>query len=259
MDALPENFRGLSYAPSAESAVYFLLGLLWNDIPYQIAFDGFEMNPAHHGYEHTKHLDARARMLRNGEWQQITVEFKLNSSGWPRDIRNKEHLTSVDLLICWEHDDAAVEEYAETILALKDIYSQLPLFRQRELIWDDSQTGKSLPGASPVAELLERFGESAANTVRALIEEWAGFGLVEGGVAEIKFVKGQHTLIRACPYDTKHLILTQHIPRRVFKDLLARFPTQPLKTEQVKIMLEDVTCADAREIAEAVKRSFHRD
>jgi len=258
MDSLPENFRGLAYAPGAESAVYFLLGPLWDHIPYQLAFEEFEVDPARQGYEHTKRLDARAHVRRDdGEWEEITVEFKLHSSGWLRDIQNKEKLTSVDLLICWEHDAAAVEDYAERILALKEIYLQLPRFRQRELIWDPMSTGRPARDATPVPELLQRFREkSAANTVHALIEHWTGFGVVEGGVSEILFLKGQYTVMRACPYDSQHLILTQYAPRSVCRDLLARFPTQPLQTEQVKIMLREITPADAYEIVDGIKETY---
>jgi len=58
------NFGGLAYAPTAERTAYFLLGLLWDHVPCQLAFEEFELNPLHQGYEHKKHLDGPARILR---------------------------------------------------------------------------------------------------------------------------------------------------------------------------------------------------
>ena len=76
----PDDFSGLLYAPNAENGVYLLMGLLWRHIPYQFAFEAFEIDPKKEKYNHTKYLDAKAKLFSGGRWQDVTIEFKLYSS-----------------------------------------------------------------------------------------------------------------------------------------------------------------------------------
>lgn len=93
----PENFSRMLYAPDAEVAVYLLLGLLWKHLPYDLAFEAFEINPNREGYAHTKFLDAKGKILEGGKWRDISIEFKLYSSGLIRDLEKHPALQST----CW--------------------------------------------------------------------------------------------------------------------------------------------------------------
>ena len=69
-----------NYAPSSENALYFMLGLLWEYVPYEFIFDEFEVDPKKKGYSFNKYVDARGKVWEDNQWVEVTIEFKLFSS-----------------------------------------------------------------------------------------------------------------------------------------------------------------------------------
>lgn len=247
--AIPLQFSGLLYAPSSENGVYLLMGLLWEHLPYQFAIEEFEIDPSLEGYDHTKYLDAKAKCYVDGNWKDVTIEFKLYSSGLRRDIDTHPGL-HVDFLICWEHDAPDVEQYAETVIALRDVLDRLPAHERRRVVLYPDRMAKIGRSQVDTRDLLERFSPENRRKVERLLEEWPQ---ARGATAEILFLKGRETVFRACAYTSQHIIVrAKQVSSQACQELIARFRGEKLQ-RTVKLPLDNLPLHDVSEFVELMK------
>ena len=246
MEDLPSDFSGLLFRPGEENAVYLLMGLLWDYLPYQFAFEEFEVNPRERGYDHSKWLDARGKQFKNGEWVKVNFEFKLKSSGLLRDIDKHPNLCA-DFLVCWEHDSPEAEKYVDEVISLKEIYYNLSEDEKESIILKPKQVGKPSLDDVPVDELLERFSDENRPKVEHLCDIWAD---AHGGHTEIIFPWGGETLFRANPGVPNHLTarkspLSDDVKQvllekfgAVSQDCTIRVPLNPLDIDDLDSLIE---------------------
>lgn len=206
---LPNDFTGLMYYPNAENGVYLMMGLLWQYLPHQFAFTTFELDPHKEGLSHTKYLDAKAfvRVDRRGEWKEVRIEFKLNSSGLRSDLKKHPGLRA-DYLICWVHDDLEMEKHVGSVLALEPIYRGLPPEVRNGMILYEATPQKAGREKGSLAGLLQRFSAENRGKVEYILEKWPERRI---GGAEIHFLTGDVTVFRACGYSSQHLIIAVNL------------------------------------------------
>jgi hypothetical protein len=247
-EIIPSDFSGMLYPPSAENGVYLLLGLLLPYLHVQFAFEKFEINPKHEEYEHSKYIDAKAKMFTGDSWKDVSVEFKLYSSGILRDADKYPGLY-VDYLICWEHDALGIEKYAGEVIDLKLIYNSVaPLERNKIIL--NPESSKNFAQHKTIDELLSYFSEEHQEKVLILLEGWPY--QIKGGTAEILFRRDNKTVFRACSYSTQHLILI----KSVMADLMPLFASEfNCKEAQntVKIFLDDLSDEDVKSFLFKIK------
>jgi hypothetical protein len=215
---IPKDFSGLIFAPSEENAVYLLLGLLWSHLPMQIAFASFETDPECYG--HGKWIDARGKRLKDGQWQDVAIEFKCQSSSFMADLTKHRGLT-VDLLICWEHDAPDVNAFVGEVIELRKIFWNLPAEVRHRLILDPDIIDKSkLPKSKhEVADLISKFPGEDKDKVLAMVDYW---GAVVAGSDELKFYAGKNVALRVYSYAKQTII------SRVPSAISERFRTSPI-------------------------------
>lgn len=234
-----KDFSGMLYAPDAEVAVYLLMGLLWNHLPYRLAFEAFELNPNREGHTHTKFLDAKGKLLAEGVWKDVTIEFKLYSSGLVRDLAKHPGL-SVNLLVCWIHDDPSVEAAVDMILELHSVFRSLPADEQSAIILHPDVTLSRCLEPGNVGDLLGRFSEQNQDKVRELIDMWPQ---VKAGSAEVMFLRGKSTVLRACKYSSEHLIVCIPPPGFTLKKIVEEFGGEELQYS-ARLPLNDLEPAE---------------
>jgi hypothetical protein len=86
----PLGFRGMQYAPTSESGVIYLFGLLGLDTGVAVEHLG------------SAFPDCRgSRRGRDGTWRPVAIEFELRSSNFKAHGHDP---AKCDLIVCWEHD-----------------------------------------------------------------------------------------------------------------------------------------------------------
>lgn len=233
MSLPPTDFSGLLYPPDAEVGVYLLMGLLWEYLPQRIVMESFELDPKREGHTHSKYLDAKAKVLADDGWKDVTLEFKLNSSGLLRDLEKHPGL-AVDLIVCWTHDAPAVEPYVGDVLELKSVFWALAKEKRERIIWDPDHVVARGNTPTSTDEILNRFSEANRTKVKKLLALWPQ---VSPGASELRFMLGAVAAFRACAYSSEHLNVAL-LPAGVSRASLAeRFQGKELQTS-VRIPLE---------------------
>lgn len=241
-EEIPTQFSGLMYAPSTENEVYMLTAFLWQYLPYRIVFEQFEVDPKQQGYKHSKWLDARGKRLVKRKWEDITVEFKLYSSGFLRDLERYPGLKvdRANLIICWCDDAPEVADYVDEVISLKPIFFSLPEDERKHIIlYPERTTPDKTSHLSSIDDLLSRFSEANRPKVEKLLELWAQ--LPQAGVAEILFPWGARTILRASAYAIQCITLTEYASKSARRVALSRFEGKTLPgSEQICIPLENI-------------------
>ncbi len=239
-EEIPIEFSGLAYAPSTENEVYMLTAFLWEHLPYKIVFEEFEVDPQRQEYRHFKWLDARGKRLVDGKWENITVEFKLHSSGFLRDLKKYPGLKEdrVNLIICWCDDAPEIRDYVGEVMALKPILFSLPEDERKRIILYPNKSNKLPPESSTIGSLLSQFSEANRPKVEKLLELWPQ--QAQTGVAEILFHRGSKTILRACAYSTEHIIVTEYANESTKGAILSRFEGKMLPSKEVSIPLTSI-------------------
>jgi hypothetical protein len=251
-ETIPPQFSGFLYAPSSENGVYLLMGLLWEYLPNQFAIEEFEIDPHLRGYDHTKYLDARAKYYVDGSWEDVTIEFKLYSSGLRRDVENHPGMYA-DFVVCWEHDAPDIEQHVGKIIALKDIFKNLPEHQRRRIILYPDKPAKVGRSQVEISDLLKRFSMKNREKIERLLTEWPQ---ARGAKAEILFLRGRDTVFRACAYASEHIIVTEWSSEAVCQELIERFKGEQLQTS-VKVPLDSLRLDDISEFVELMEASSY--
>lgn len=252
-EEIPTKFSGLVYAPSTENEVYMLTAFLWQYLPCRMVFEEFEVNPNQQGYGHSKWLDARGKKLVDGKWEDITVEFKLYSSGFLRDLKEHPGLKNdrVNLIICWCDDAPEVREYVNEVISLKPIFFSLPEDeRKRIILYPDKTT--PTPNDPSIDTLLSGFSEANRLKVEKLRELWPQ--QVQAGEAEILFRQGARTILRACPYSWEHIIVREYISQSTRSAILSRFEGKMLPSKEISIPLTSIELSALPEFVDMVAK-----
>jgi len=241
-EEIPIEFSGLAYAPSTENEVYMLAAFLREHLPYKIVFEEFEVNPKQQGYKHSKWLDARGKRLVKGKWEDITIEFKLYSSGFLSDLETHPGLKvdRANLIICWCDDAREVTDYVDEVISLKPIFFGLPEDERRRIIlYPEITTPDKTSQLSSIDDLLSHFSEANRPKVENLLELWPQ--QAQAGVAEILFPWGARTILRVCAYSTEHIIITEYANEGAKGAILSRFEGKTLPgSGQISIPLENI-------------------
>jgi len=190
--------------PSAETAVYLLLGMMWNYIGYQFSFEEFEPSPKKNNYNHTKVLDARGIECINGQWTDVNFEFKLKSSGIFGDLKNHPAFNAT-WVICWLHDAPGIEQYVDRVLCLENIYKSLPENEKNRLISNPDQIVKIVGVKTSIPELVERFSINNRNKVKRFIDLWDH--QIQGGTSEVVLLKDGRPKVRLVAYSSEHVLI----------------------------------------------------
>jgi len=241
-EEIPTEFSGLVYAPSTENEVYMLTAFLWQYLPYRIVLEEFEVNPKQQGYKHSKWLDARGKRLVKGKWEDITVEFKLYSSDFLRDLRKYPGLKAdrVSLIVCWCDDAPEAGDCVDEIISLKPIFFSLPEDKRNHIIlYPERTTPDKTSQLSSIYDLLQRFSEANRPKVEKLLKLWPQ--QAQAGVAEILFPQGARTILRACTYSDEWMIITEYAGESARQTALSRFEGKTLLgSEQISIPLKNI-------------------
>jgi len=248
-ETISPEFSGLLYPPSSENGVYLLMGLLWEHLPYRFAFEEFEVDPNRQGYNHSKWLDARGKVWVDGNWKDVTFEFKLFSSGLRKDVEKQPNLYT-DFLICWEHDAPDVEKYVDEVISLKEIFYTLTEKQRHQIILHPEKLVKTSTSAALIDDLLKRFSEANREKVRYFLNRWPQ---AQGATTEILFLRGKRTVFRACAYSSEHLIVSEPIPEAIRQELVNRFGGTELKTS-IRVPLNSLTPDDLSNFVLIVNR-----
>ena len=238
--------------PSAETAVYLLLGLLWDRIPYQFTFEEFEVSPRKQKYNHTKHLDARGKEFVDGQWVDVNFEFKLKSSGVLSDLRHHPDFHAT-WLICWQHDAPDAEKYVDRVLCLEDIFNKLSEEEKSRLICSPGKIVKLVGVKTPIPELVERFSVSNRGKVERFLELWPFH--VQSGTSEIVLTKNGKPKIRLVAYSSEHVLIKETIPIELRQILINKFSAEEMEVnDKLKILLNKLDNSIIDRIMEVVNR-----
>lgn len=243
----PGSFSGLLYPPNAEVGVYLLMGLLWEHLPVQLAMEAFELDPKREGHAHTKYLDAKAKVNVDGQWTDVTLEFKLHSSGLRQDIKTHPGL-KVDFLVCWIHDAPDIEPFADRILELRSVYKTLSLDDQQRLIRFPDTVPTSPDLEESIEQVLSRFSSDNRRKVQLLVDRWPD---VHPGTAEVLFRYGKSTVFRACAYTSEHLIIGTLPTGMSRESIVAKFGGYEQETT-ARIPLDGLTEDDLQRLVDVL-------
>jgi hypothetical protein len=243
---LPKDFSGMLFAPSEENSVYILLGLLWKYLPLQIAFESFEIDPLGQKYSHTKWLDAKAKVFKNGEWKDVSIEFKTRSSSFRSDLVRHPGV-SADLLICWEHDAPDIKPHFGDIIELRKIYWSLLPEERKKIILEPDLAGKILGANGNLKVLISKLSNNSQAKVKMMIDNWK---TVACGTSEWKFYAGTRIAMRVGAYKKESIQVLFPFAGEV-PDLLEKYNgkrnkggisvlLEPLRNEDVLGILEKV-------------------
>lgn len=247
-----ENITVLNFAPSAETAVYLILGLLWDYIPYKFMFEEFEVDPYRKGYDFKKVVDACGQEWKDGEWIDVNFEFKLKSSGLLRDIQRYPKFYP-DWVICWIHDAKAAEKYTGNVLCLYDIYKSLPENEKNKIMQQPNKTIKKWDDTSTMEELLSRFSHENRRKVNFIIEEWDEY--IPGSSEIILLNKGLRAA-RVCAYSSEYILIKDNIE-------LKEYMKERYKTEKsglsLRLLLKNLDKKDIKEILAKIENFYNLD
>jgi len=241
-----ENTSIFNYAPSSENAVYFLLGLLWEEIPYNFIFDEFEIDPNKKNYGFKKYVDACGKEWKDGKWIEVNFEFKLRSSGLLEDIKKYPNFKP-DWLICWEHDAKAAELYTDNILCLSDIYNSLSDKKQNMTIKNPQHKIKMWNNASTMDDLLSRFSKEIQPKVSFILETWKEY---VPGNSEIILSKSGKTVARVCSYSSEYLLI--HRNKQLIDHVKNKYKTVD-SGYSIRILLKHTSIEEISEILDKIK------
>jgi len=145
-----------------------------------------------------------------------------------------------------------MEQYAGKVIALQDIFNQLPEDQRRKIILYPERSPKLDFAKANVSELLTRFSPENREKVERLTEEWQ---YVEGGLAEIIFKRGKDTVFRACAYASQHIAITAKSPEVVYQELERRFGVvvKPAIEVKVRIPLAELSLDDISDFVKIMK------
>lgn len=91
---IPANFRGLLYAPSTESELGILFGMILPYIkPAMCVVEG-EFQVSDKSWP-----DVKVKILENKRWRSCRVEFEVKSATF---VKHKHNPKDYDMIICWE-------------------------------------------------------------------------------------------------------------------------------------------------------------
>ena len=244
---IPTDFTGLIYAPSLEVELYMLTAFLLPYLPFPLVFEEFELDPRRKGYKHSKYLDAKGRKLVDHKWKEVTIEFKLYSSGFLVDVKRHPTLKNekVNLIICWVHDAPEVERYADEVISLQDILLSLTDEKRKRIILFPDKKSKLTSDTYSMEDLLSYFKSNRLRMER-LLNLWVQHApnSIEPGTSEMKFKRGNRVMFRACSYSSgekEHLLVTPDVGLERRQTILARFHGKLLpKTNQINVPLANI-------------------
>ena len=236
----------LNFAPSAETAVYLILGLLWDYIPYKFMFEEFEVDPYRKGYDFKKVVDACGKEWKDGDWINVNFEFKLKSSGLLSDVKRYPNFNP-DWLICWLHDAKAAEEYSGDILCLYDIYNSLSEDKKNKIMKQPNKNIKNWYDTSTMEELLSRFSQKNIKKVNYILEEWIGY--IPGNSEIILLNKGIRAA-RICAYSSEYILIKNN-PE--LKDYLKKRYKTKKSGLSLRLLLKDLDEKDIKEILKKIE------
>lgn len=245
---IPDDFSGLLYGPSDENGVYLLMGMLWHHLPYKFSIEAFEINPDSEPKARGKWLDARGRWYNGTEWEKATFEFKLQSSGFRKDMQQFSGIY-VDFLICWEHDAPGVGGHVGKVISLREIYNRLPSKERGQIVFYPDQIGKFVATDEEVDRLLAQFSTPSRAKVEALIEHWPQ---ISAGKTELLFKVGRRTAFRAYSYRAESLMVkADYCPSS--RDKLVRQYYGEGMDEGVKIPLAQLPLAEIESLVATIR------
>lgn len=232
--------------PSAESTVYFLLGMLWDHIPYRFFFEEFEVSPTKQNYDHTKVLDARGKEQTSLGWEDVTFEFKLSTSGIFSDLRSHPTFNAT-WFVCWDHEAPAAERYVKRILALKDIFMKLPSSEQNLIIGNPDEVIKVINFKSTLEELVSQFSEHNQAKVVLFIRLWKF--TTRAYQSEIVLLKEGNTMVRINAYSGENIFIKATIPDQLHAKLIDKYGADPYEVNyKLKIQLKSLNAQIIEEI-----------
>jgi hypothetical protein len=254
MEPIPDGFSGLIYPPAEENGVYLLMGLLWNYLPYRFAFEKFEVDPRLQGYDHKKWFDAKGKCHCKGKWKNVTVEFKVLSSGLFKDIQENPTLYC-DFLVCWRHDaaKAVLKGHVGKVLCLEEVFNQLPPETRRMIILEPHGRTKIDRSVTDLPQLLSHFSQENRVKVQTLIELWKD---VVPGKTEICFRKNGRAALRANSFSNGCLVVgdseTFTVSPTAREQLIKRFGASEQK-RSLKILLSRIKLSDLPRLVRIIR------
>lgn len=237
--------------PSAETAVYFLLGMMWNYIGYQFCFEEFEPSPKKNNYNHTKILDARGIEFIDGQWTDVNFEFKLKSSGIFGDLKNHPTFNAT-WVICWQHDAlSAIMQYVERVLSLEDIYCKLPTHEKNRLISNPDQIVKIVGVKTSVPELVDRFSSVNRGKVKHFIDMWKH--QIQGGTSEIILLHDSESKVRLVANSSEHVLIKAVVPIELRQLLVQNYAAEEMEVnDKLKLLLSNLDIPTIETIMETI-------
>jgi hypothetical protein len=249
-DDIPNDFRGLLFEPYQENAVYVLVGLLAQFVPLPIVFESFESDPIKEAYTHGKWIDATGRLLEEGAWKRVAIEFKCRSSGLLRDLKKHQGLRC-DVVICWEHDSPEVDQYVAEVVELKPIYWRLPAEQRRKVIlWPDYNPKQPVDSAS-IDRVIAAFSEDGRIHINGILEVWRYVVVGHGKQPELHFRCGSYTAIRVYRYRNEFMLVKERFAGAIPRTLVERCEASP-NSEGLRFSLARISNDDVREVATRV-------
>lgn len=233
-------------APSAENAVYFLLGLLWEYVPYNFIFEEFEVDPNRRGYKFNKYVDACGKEWKENEWVDVNFEFKLRSSGLLNDIKKYPNFKP-DWLICWEHDAKAAEYYTGKILCLYEIFNSLPNEKKKIILTNPHIRIKNWNKESNMKDLLSRFSNNNRLKVDYILKKWQEYS---PGSSEILLLKKGRTVARICSYSSEYLLFQGN--QKLLQYIKINYSTIN-SGDSIRVLLKNVDKKEIKEILNKIE------
>lgn len=156
------------------------------------------------------------------------------------------------MLVCWIHDETAVESVAARVLELRSVYRSLLREVRDSIILNPSRSLPRLQETGDLPGLLARFSDENRAKVQVLIGRWPE---ISAGSAEVKFLQGTTTVFRACKYSSEHLIVSIPPLGVTLTDVVERFGGQELQTT-VRIPLADLARDKLDQFVEFCRGSY---
>lgn len=245
-----KNIPILNFAPSAETAVYLILGLLWDYIPYKFMFEEFEVDPYRKSYDFKKVVDACGKELKDGEWIDVNFEFKLKSSGLLSDVKRYPNFNP-DWLVCWLHDAKAAENHTDNILCLFDIYQSLPDDSKNTILKQPNKNIKNWYDTSTMEELLSRFSHKNREKVNYILEKWDEY---IPGNSEIILLNRGITAARVCAYSSEYILIKDNTELKEY--MKKRYETEKSGLS-LRLLLKNLDQDDIKEILMKIEGHYN--
>lgn len=237
--------------PSAETAVYLLLGMMWNYLGHHFCFEEFEPNPKKNNYNHTKILDARGIECINGIWTDVNFEFKLKSSGIFGDLKHHPNFNAT-WVICWHHDAlSGIDAYVNRVLCLEDIFRNLPATERNRLVSNPDQVVKLVGVKTSVPDLVERFSSANREKVKRFIEMWNH--QIQGGTSEVVLLQDGRPKVRLVAYSSEHVLIKATVTTELRQTLVKSYAAQEMEVNnKLKMKLSNLDIPIIEKIMDAI-------